>query len=291
MPLLRTRSLLLVLLSVGFLYYSSDVLSLSPNFRGFKTAPEAHRYHDHAGSVSTNITAHTGEVLLVSAYFPLNESRHSDREYGELLGNFLGTIQSPIYFFTPPEIAPLVRRKRGLLPVTINSSYTDPFDAPPVQGLYHYYHRMRRWQNKDRETGGPELYALRTAKPWFLMEAVKNYEAKLASGGKSVKYAFWVDIESFRDGLKVHGWPDAERVEDVFREGAETTGKSKEELLFFPMNDVPNLTMQWWREDMGPLSRNFVQSVPPHLRPDLTPKLMKGCPTPSVLLWWSPERY
>jgi hypothetical protein len=27
------------------------------------------------------------------------------------------------------------------------------------------------------------------------------------------------------------------------------------------MNDVPNLTMQWWREDMGPFYRNFAQSL------------------------------
>ncbi|KAF9783976.1 hypothetical protein BJ322DRAFT_1067874 [Thelephora terrestris] len=273
MPPLRTRSLLLVLLSVGLLYYSSDRLPLSSNFRGLKIAPDSHRHHDDAGSISTAAVARAGEVLLVSAFFPLNESRHSDREYEKFLGTFLGSIQSPIHFFTPPEIAPLVRRKRGSLPITINSSYADPFDVPPVQGLYHYYDKMRRWQNKDRETEGPGLYALRTAKPWFLTEAVKNYERELASGSQSIRYAFWVDVGSFYDGLKVRGWPNVERVESAFREGAETTGRSEGELIFFPMNDVPNPTMQWWKEDMGPLSRNFAQT-----------SFFGG--TPNAIEWW-----
>lgn len=266
-PPLRTRSFLLVLLSIGIIYYYSGRLSLSSNFQGLETAPHAYHYQDDADFASTNLATYTSEVLIVSAFFPLNDSHHSDREYEKLLGSFLGTIRTPIYFFTPPEIVPLVRKQRGSLPITINSSYADPFDIPPVRGLHDYYRKMRRWQNRYRKAEGPGLYALRTAKPWFLAEAVKNYEGELAPGTEAVGYAFWVDVESFRDDLHVHDWPNVERVKEVFKEGAEATGKSEDELIFFPMSHQPNPTMRWWKEDMGPFSRNFAKSASPRLHP------------------------
>lgn len=261
MPPLRTRPLLLVLLSIGLLYYSSGKFPLSSYLRGFETATDTHSYHEDAVPIHAEITTHTDEILLVSAFFPLNYSRHSEQEYERSMGNLLGSIKTPVYFFTPPEIASLIRRKRGPLPITINSSYTDPFDVPPVQGLFDHYDKMRRWQNKDRKTEGPGLYALRTAKPWFLAEAVENYKRELPPGSKAIEYAFWVDIGSFNDGLLFHDWPNVERVREVFKEGAEAVGGSVDDLIFFPMNDVPNLTMQWWKEDMGPFSKDFAQSM------------------------------
>ena len=261
MPPIRTRTFLLVLISIGIFYYYSDkYLLLSSSSQDFVAVPDTLHHDGDAGSISTDLTTHTSEVLLVSAFFPLNHSRHSDREYAQWLGNLLGTIQTPIYFFTPPELAPLIRKHRGSLPITINSSYADPFDVPPVQGLYDVYYEMHR-QNKDRKGEGPGLYALRTSKPWFLAEAVKNYESRLAPGSGSIGYAFWVDIGSFQDGLKVHDWPNVERVKEVLKEGAEATRRTEDELVFFPMNDVPNLTMQWWKEDMGPFYRNFAQCM------------------------------
>jgi len=262
MPPIRTRAFLLVLISIGIFYYYSDKYLLSSSSQDFVTVPDT---HSGVGSISTDPTTYTGEVLLVSAFFPLNHSHHSDKEYEKRLGSFLDTIQTPIYFFTPPEIAPLVRKQRGSLPITINSTYADPFDVPPVQGLYDVYYKMHR-QNKDRKGSEPGLYALRTSKPWFLAEAVKNYERKLTPGSKSIGYAFWVDFWSFQDGLKVHDWPNVERVKEVLKEGAEAARRSEDELVFFPMNDVPNLTMQWWKEDMGPFYRNFAQGVSPCLR-------------------------
>ena len=260
MPPIRTRTFLLALISAGIFYYYSDKYLLSFSSRDFATVPDTLRYDGDAGSTSTDLTTHASEILLVSAFFPLNHTRHSGKGYEKLLRNFLDTIQTPIYFFTPPEIAPLIRELRGSLPITINSSYAGPFDVPPVQGLYDAYYKMHR-QNKDHKAEGPDLYALRTSKPWFLTEAVKNYKNGLAPESRSVGYAFWVDIWSFRDGLKVRDWPNVERVKGVLKEGAEATRRSEDELVFFPMNDVPNLTMQWWKEDMGPFYRNFAQGV------------------------------
>lgn len=288
MPLIRTRSFsVLALASIGifyYLYYSSDKYLLSSDSQDFVTVPG-----DNAGSTSTDPPTYTGEVLLVSSFFPLHRTRHSDREYEKWLGNFLDTIQTPIYFFTPPEIAPLVRKRRGALPITINSSYTNPFDVPPVQGLYDVYYNMHR-QNRDRRFEEPDLYAMRTVKPWFLAEAVKNYESGLAPGSKAIEYAFWVDIWNFRDGLKVYDWPNVERVKEVFKEGAEATGRSEDELLFFPMKDVPNPTMRWWKEDMGPFSTKFAQGVSPPPTFASRAKLTKGGYSPSILLRRTTQR-
>ena len=289
MPPIRTRAFLLVLTFIGIFYYYSDKYLLSSSSQDFSIVPDTSHHDGDAGSISADPTTYAGEVLLVSAFFPLNHSRHSVKEYQAWLGNFLGTVQTPIYFFTPPEIAPLVRKQRGSLPITINSSYADPFDVPPVQGLYDYYHKMHR-QSKDRKAEGPGLYALRTAKPWFLAEAVKEYESKLAPGNKSVGYAFWVDVGSFKDGLKVHDWPDVERVKQVLNEGAGATGGSEDELMFFPMNDVPNLTMQWWKEDMGPFYRDFAQSVSPLSTFTFFSQTDEGNSSPSILLWRNTER-
>ena len=258
MPPIRTRTFLLALVFTGVFYCYSGQRLLSSSSHDFAIL----HHNDDTNSASTHLATPTDEILLVSAFFPLNHSHHSDEVYKKWLGNFLGTIRTPIYFFTSPEIAPLVRNQRGSLPITINSSYTDPFDVPAVQGLYDVYYQMHR-QNRDRKAEGPGLYALRTSKPWFLSEAVKNYEGRFESGGKSIGYAFWVDVGSFQDGLRVYDWPDLERVKGVFEEGAEAAGRNEDELMFFPMNDVPNPTMKWWREDMGPFYRDFAQGMSP----------------------------
>jgi len=266
---LRTRNFLLVLIFIGIFYYYSDEYLRSSSSQDFVTVPDTSQHGGDPGSTPTDLTTYASEVLLVSAFFPLNHSHPSGKEREKWLGSFLDTIQTPIYFFTPPEMVPLVKKQRGSLPITINSSYSDPFDVPPVRGLYDVYHKMRR-QSKDRKGEEPGLYALRTSKPWFLAEAVKNYESRLVPGSKSIGYAFWADIGSFQDGLKVHDWPNVERVKEVLKEGAEVTRRSEDELMFFPMNDVPNLTMKWWKEEMGPFYKNFAQGASPLSAPAFT---------------------
>jgi len=289
---IRTRTFLLLLTFVGIFCYYSDISPILSRSQDFVAVPDP-LHHVDAGTITKDSTIYTGEVLLVSAFFPLNHTRHSNQEYGRWIGNFLRTVQTPIYFFTSPEILPLIQEQRGPFPITINSSYANPFDVPPVQGLYDEYYKMHR-QNKDHRAEEPGLYALRTAKPWFLTEGVKNYERGLPSGSKSIEYAFWVDIGSFQDGLKVQDWPNVERVREVFREGTEATRKNEDELVFFPMNDVPNLTMQWWKEDMGPFYTIFAQGTSFPVPVHVFCLMMKDGPslasffggTPNAIEWW-----
>ena len=73
-----------------------------------------------------------------------------------------------------------------------------------------------------------------------------------------------------------------------FKEGAETAGRSQVELMFHPMNDVPNPTRQWWKEDMGQLYRDFAQGTPPQFVSST--KLIRDNFSLSVLLWRNTER-
>ena len=182
----------------------------------------------------------------------------------------------------PHPLLHLIRSQRRSLPITINSSYANPSDVPPVQGFCNVYYEMHR-QNRGRKAEGPGIYALRTSKPWFLTEAVKNYQGRFAPGSKLLGYTFWVDTGSFQDGLRGYDWPDLERVKGVF-EGAEAAGRNEDELMFFPMNDVPNPMTKWWRDNMGPLYRDFTQGTSPLYPFTSSTKLTKGHSSPSALL-------
>ena len=76
----------------------------------------------------------------------------------------------------------------------------------------------------------------------------------------------------------------------MFEEGAEAAGRNEDELMFFPMNDVPNPTMKWWREDMGPFYRDFAQGMSPPPPFSSFKKPTKDDSSPSVLLWRNAER-
>ncbi|KAJ7288524.1 hypothetical protein C8J57DRAFT_1642508 [Mycena rebaudengoi] len=195
------------------------------------------------------------KILLVSSLYPLAKSKHSMGEYEVWLSQFLQHITTDVYFYAPVELEEMVRRSRGDLPITINTTYASPFDVPPLDGLQGAYTRMHK---KDREKfrHSPELYAVWNAKPFFLDEAVKT----LAREGKNYDYAFWNDAGSFRGTHKYAGWPDPRRVEDVWQEGSELTGAKAEDLLFYPIEGVPHpslnegsffggspQTVSWWR--------------------------------------------
>src|SRR5882762_2426512 len=51
----------------------------------------------------TNTSAVAPRILLVSAFFPLSKSKHSDSAYNTLMRRFLGPFTTDVYFFTPPE--------------------------------------------------------------------------------------------------------------------------------------------------------------------------------------------
>ena len=106
----------------------------------------------------------THPVTLVTAYFPLKQSKHSHAEYDEWISNFFGNIETPIVLFTTTEVhcrrgllivssvachssypcnnmqaEAHMRMLRGDLPMTVVTDYASPFDLPPLRGMEEIY--------------------------------------------------------------------------------------------------------------------------------------------------------
>lgn len=186
------------------------------------------------------------KILLVSAFFPLSKSKHSMGDYKKWLTHFLGSITTDVYFYAPPEMADLILHARGTLPITLNTTFSSPFDIPPLHGLQNEYETDQMGLDRERKIHSAHLYAVWNAKPYFLEEALKN---QLTSSADQYSYAFWNDGGSFRSAHEYKDWPDQERVQDIFGEHPET--------IFIPINWPPNTSMRYWNEGMGPIDNEF----------------------------------
>lgn len=230
MPRLSLRALVLVLL----------ILLAVLSYISFQTTPISDLQVRHP----------LPTILLVSAFFPLSTSKHPISDYKEWLTHFLQHITTPIYFFTTPEFEPFIRSLRGPnLPITINTTFSSPFDIPPLKdgiGTKEKYQEMWAW-DREKDIRNPELYAIWTAKPYFLEEGLRN-------SGIAYDFAFWTDAGSFRSSHSYKSWPDPLRVKEVWDEGSRGSGMSAEDLLFFPMWGSPHLSMKFWSDDIGPVN-------------------------------------
>ncbi|KAF8058549.1 hypothetical protein FPV67DRAFT_508666 [Lyophyllum atratum] len=208
-------------------------------------------------------TSPTARVLLVSALFPLQQSKHSMEDYRTWLTHFLGPtgVHSDVYFYTTPALAPLLlslhtqAQHTHTQRLTINTTYTTPWDVPPITPHREKYARMHAW---DRERGrhSAELYAVWNAKPWLLEQALA-VSSQHTRGGEGYDYAFWTDAGSFREEHAYRAWPDPARVEEVFRAGKEGGGNLKEDPVFFPLFTVPGRKEYGWRVERGPVDMDF----------------------------------
>ncbi|KAJ7857633.1 hypothetical protein B0H14DRAFT_2750589 [Mycena olivaceomarginata] len=162
------------------------------------------------------------QVLLVTAFFPLSKSKHTMGEYEWWLSQFLQHVTTDIYFYAPTEMEPLIRRCRGDLPITVDTTYSSPFEIPPLSPYREHYDKMQR-------------------------------PAALSRTGKVYDYAFWNDAGSFRSTHEYKGWPDPARVQELWKEGSALSGENSEDLLFFPIAGMPHPSMRYWVQDHGPV--------------------------------------
>ncbi|KAJ7436236.1 hypothetical protein FB451DRAFT_1061927 [Mycena latifolia] len=208
------------------------------------------------------------KILLVTAFFPLSKSKHTMSDYESWLSKFLRAITTDIYFYAPVEMEALIRRCRGDLPITVNTTFASPFDVPPLNGTRERYYAMHA-QDRERKIHSAELYAVWNAKPYFLDAAVQA----LAAAGRDYDYAFWNDAGSFRTTHAYAGWPDPARVRAIWDEGSALTGEKPEDLLFFPVARMPNPSMQFWMQDFGPVDNEISEG-----------SFFGGAP--STVAWW-----
>ncbi|KAF9047675.1 hypothetical protein BJ165DRAFT_1368597 [Panaeolus papilionaceus] len=195
-------------------------------------------------------------ILLVSSFFPLEKSKHTDAEYDAWIQNFIGAITTDIYMFTTPIMAERIAKLRAPLPsssLIIDTSYASPFDTPPMQGKEEAYKRIRR-KDRERFRHSPELYAVWNSKPFFLHHAL---EVMKSTKGKDYDYAFWNDAGSFRDQHVYRQWPSPARVKELWVEGSRASGLKQDDLIFFPMWGTPDPSFVFWSEGMGPVDNEF----------------------------------
>lgn len=219
------------------------------------------------------------KILLVSAFFPLKQSKHPQKDYADWLSRFIGSITTPIYFYTTPSFAAAILAQRGPHPIRVNTSFTSPFDIPPLQGLADAYTHLH---SLDREAfrHSPELYAVWNAKPWLLDRALQQSIQE----GDEYDFAFWNDAGSFRSEHHYSEWPDPKRVEDVWQAGlsrvkaAGDVKARKSDLLFFPVRGTFSRSRRYWREDDGPIDAEISEGS------------FFGGP-PATVSWWSEVFY
>jgi hypothetical protein len=192
-------------------------------------------------------------ILLVSAMFPLRKSKHSTAEYDRWLRNYLGAITTDVYLFTTPAMEDRVRAFRGEnLTLTIDTTYSSPFEIPPLKGREAEYRKMHA-KDRERSIHSIELYAVWNAKPFFLNAAVRSLEKQ----GVRYDYAFWNDAGSFRKEHRYRQWPSPAKVQEVWDECGRLMGTNKEDLVFFPMWRAPHPFNAQWTENMGPIDAAF----------------------------------
>ena len=223
--------------------------TLSYSFYLYHTHSHAYHYTPDAPDVLPAGEIQPARILLVSAFYPLSKSKHSHEEYSVWLSRYLSKVSTHIYFFAPPDIEPMIRRLRGDLPMTLNTTYASPYDIPPLAGMQEVYESMHTL-DPEKDIHSPELYAVWTSKTFFLDEGLQNME----QSGDKYDYAFWNDAGSFRDDQEFDQWPGSHRVPEIFEVGSRLTGTPRKDLFFMPIWGSPPYWMKHWKEEDGPIN-------------------------------------
>jgi len=259
LSLSRKRVLLVLLaLSFTFILYTNYVhlnplvTSLPSSFRNGTSPPvtDASFANDLPGERNTR-------VLLVSAFFPIANTTFTIRDYAPQLKLFLSQITADVYFFTAPEYESLIRGMRGSLPISINTTFTQPFDIPPLQKFRGDYKRMTE-HDRERSNRSPDFYAFMNAKPYFLKEGLSIARQKSKPNvGPGYRYAFWIDPGTFRENHAYRIWPDPRRLDSAWSEAVKERQTNPRNLMFFPLVGLPHPTMSMWSQDIGPIQAAF----------------------------------
>jgi hypothetical protein len=194
----------------------------------------------------------SSRVLIVSALFFIPSYKNSNETILSWLPRFLGPITTDLYIYTTPELASAVDAARGIgLPIMIDTSFTSPFEVPPLRGRETVYKQMHD-VDKERAFHVPELYAMWNAKPFFVENAIRMLQRM-----QEYDYVFWNDADSFKEDHGYSVWPDTGRLEKVWEEGSSLSGTRKQDLIFMPVVDPPSKVDRFWTEDMGPIDVDF----------------------------------
>jgi len=203
----------------------------------------------------TGDSSNRPRILLVTAIFQLSNSTPIE---DTLLQHFLGKITSDIYIFTTPALESHILQLRGSNNITIDTSYSTPFDIPPLKGKEEAYKQMQKKDRRKSRSHTPELFALRNSKPFFLHTALQKTGV---NASVTYDYVFWSDVANFHEEHQYREWPSPARVREVWAEGTRLTETNADELMFMPMWGLPHPTILFWNENMGPIDTDFSQGT------------------------------
>lgn len=147
------------------------------------------------------------DVLVVSAYFPLERSKRNNSEYEHLITYFLRVMNCKTLIYTTRQfydnyyvnqLKNLTPSQRGLF--IFNLTYNDIFESPSVKKLKEAYQKVH---SIDRESfrHNPSLYAIWNSKVFFVRESTLIYP--------NVKYYFWADSGIVRDPMYFNKFDDS----------------------------------------------------------------------------------
>ncbi|EJD40891.1 hypothetical protein AURDEDRAFT_39702, partial [Auricularia subglabra TFB-10046 SS5] len=180
------------------------------------------------------------EVLLVTAFYPLSHSKHSVGEYKRWMTAFLGRIETDVYLYAPAYLVPLVESLRPAgYNLFVNTTFASPFDIPPLTAVGREGFEAQHALDREKRIHTAELYAIWSAKPYFLSAAAHTARAE---GNRRYRLAFWVDAGSFRASKHAYRyWPDPARFDEAI-----AATKAMEDAILVPMDyDPPGWFMDW----------------------------------------------
>ena len=125
-------------------------------------------------------------TCVVTAYYPLTKSKHGIAAYRIWYTNFFQAVTAPVICFCPPEMEAEFRILAGSnVRLVIRE-----FSSFPMMSA-EQMEKWRTWHLTDpeRHIHSPELYAVWATKPYFVLEAMRLYEAAIY---------VWCDIGCFR---------------------------------------------------------------------------------------------
>ncbi len=180
------------------------------------------------------------DVVVITAYFPLGRSKHSEFEYKKWINNFFHSVISKLFIFTQSNYvnelkqiyinSTTVKNPRFIeieqdddaefhkvsaveAHVVFITAYSSPDKLPPVKTVKN---DLITWQHQidpEKHIHSPELYMIWTSKPWF----VRRISGLNIFKNKNTFY-MWVDIGSRRTKYDFGPWPDAGTVQESLRE-------------------------------------------------------------------------
>lgn len=243
------------------IFISINVLVFSEFTTSRKSASSIDDDYDPAlypevSGISQSQNTSSSRVLIVSALFFIPAYKNTNETIPSWLPRFLGPITTDIYIYTTPELASAVEAARGIgLPIMIDTSFTSPFEVPPLRGREVVYKQMHD-VDKERAFHKPELYAVWNAKPFFVENAIQTLQ-----GMREYDYVFWTDADSFKEDHGYSVWPDIGRLEKVWEEGSGFSRARKQDLIFMPVINPPSEGDKFWTEDMGPIDVDFSEGM------------------------------